>query len=197
MARRRMKLAQYKSRVQHADTLVSTIGPATVPTVHVVLDTEAGARTTTGGAQTVQAGMGTNEEVNIGSVIKNINLFIQAGIRPENSASDDERNGWLEWAFVMVKETETTVPITNLGTLTLGNVCTNMFRNECIFTGSIPLGHQQPNQAEIKIKVPKFKQKITIGDQWRLICHFRDMLVTAVEVNTVRLITSTIYNSWQ
>jgi len=197
VARKRLRLSQTKSRVQHADTLLSTIGPATAPTVHVVLDTEAGARTLTGGAQTVQVGMGTNEEVNIGSIVKNINLQIQCGMRPVEADDDDEANGFMEWALMMVKESEAPILTTNLGTLTLGVVANHMYRNECIFTGFVPIGKQQPNGVNISIKVPRFKQKITFGDQWRFVCFFRDLKVTAVDTDTVRLLTSCIYNSWQ
>ncbi len=197
MARRRLKLSATRTSFQHADTLISVIGPATAPTSMIVLDTEAGARPTTGATTTVQVGMGTNEEVNVGCIVKNINLFIQAGVNSDTATEEDQSNGWLEWAIVMVKESETVLPITLLGIQTVGNVATNMYRNECIYSGCIPMGKAQPNYQEIKIKVPKFKQKITYGDQWRLIMAFRDVSAASIETNSAFIVSSFMYKSWQ
>ncbi len=194
--RRRIPETQRVRPIQHSDSLTSNVGGATAPAAMVVLDTETGARTVTGSTQTIQVGMGTNEEVNTGSVVKYVNLFLQVATRPASATTENDANGWLEWAFVMVKETETAVPITNLGTQTLADVCTKMYRNECIYTGAIPVGHQQPNYVEIKIKVPRFKQRIFIGDQWRFVTFFRDTNTTSVETDSQRLIKSFMYKSY-
>ncbi len=193
--RRSIKLRQISMPVQHSDSLVSTMGAGSVPATMVVVDTEAGARSVTGGASTIKAGAGTNEECNIGDTIKYINLFIEVGARFEATQTDAGR-GWLEWAMVMVKASETVVPITNLGTLTLATVCRNMFRNECILTGAIPVGPTQPVVAEIKIKVPRNKQKLRFGDQWRFITSFRDMVVTSASTTSMRLMKSMIFNCY-
>ncbi len=195
--RRRLKLSATRSSLSHSDTLISTHGPASAPIKHVLLDTEAGARTLTGTPSTVQVGQGTNEETNIGCIVKNINIFLQSAVRPAEADVPDEGVGWLEWAFVMVKETEAELPITNVGVQTIGDIAKQMYRNECIFTGNFPLGLQQPNSNNIVIKVPKFKQKITYGDQWRLYFYFRDVVTTASETNTCRTISSTMWKSWQ
>ncbi len=96
----------------------------------------------------------------------------------------------------MVKESETTTPITNMGVQTLGNVATNMFRNECIFTGCIPVGLAIPNYTEIKIKVPKFKQKLRIGDQWRLLVFYRSQNSASVSTTSMRVVMSCMYKSY-
>jgi len=193
--RRRMSITKLIPPVHHADTLLTNTGGNKAPETMVVLDTEAGARTTTGGSQTIQVGQGTNEEVNVGATVKYINLFLQAAPRTIGGGSDD-RNGWIEWALVMVKETETVVPNTNTGILTLGVICKHMFRNECIFTGAMPVGNQQPNYLEIKIKVPRFKQRITFGDQWRFITLFRDVKTTPTSSDTIRLVKSMFFKSY-
>jgi len=193
--RSKIRLRQISMPVQHSDTIVANIGAGSVPQTMIVVDTEAGDRSTTGGASTIKLGAGTNEECNIGDTIKYINLFIEAGNR-FISPADDAHQGWLEWAVVMVKGSETSVPIDNHGTLTLATICRNMFRNECIMTGAIPLGQTQPAVAEIKIKVPRGKQKLRYGDQWRFITAYRDMLATSTSTNAIRLIKSMIFNCY-
>lgn len=194
MARHRMGITKFKVGIQHADTLIATMGGAKIPTDFRVLETETGARTITGAQQTTKAGATTGEEVNIGDIVKYINLFIQCG--PRATESSDEKGGWLEWAFLMVKETETVVPTTQTGLLTLGTICTNMYRNECIYTGAFPVGTTQTNMQAITIKVPRFKQRIRIGDEWRLITYFRPTISTAVELDAVKTIMSFIYKSY-
>lgn len=194
--RRRASLLQKTSvAIQHSDSLVSTIGGASAPTEHVLLVTN-NARTTTGAAQSIQDGGTTGEGVQIGSQTKYLNIFIQACTRPSASTAD-ERTGWLEYALLMNKESDTTIPITQLGTNTLGDVATKMYRNECIWTGNFPVADGQPNSAELHIKVPKFKQKIRIGDEWKLYCYFRSSVTTSASTTAIRLMTSTIYKNYQ
>ena len=154
------------------------------------------ARTTTGASQVIQDGSSTGETVDIGNQIKYLNIFIQASPR-DSGASDNDRKGWLEYALVMNKESDTVIPITNLGTATLGDVATKMYRNETIWTGNFPVGNAQPNSANLVIKVPRFKQKIRIGDEWSLYCYYRDSKSTSTDTDTIRLVTSTIYKSYR
>ncbi len=182
--------------IQKSNTVVSTIGGATAPATFVVLNPEYGARSVDGSEKTITDNRDTAETCNVGDICKYIHLFAQCSPR-QTATDDDDRTGWLEWAFCIVKETETTVPITQLGVLTLGNVCTNMFRNECIYTGNFPVGNKQPNSMEAYIKIPKFKQKIVGGDEWRFITYFRDAEVTSTAGAAVRLIKSYMYKAYQ
>ncbi len=196
MARqRRMSISKFKTAIQHTDSIIANTGAATIPTVLNVLQTDVGARTTTGAGQTIQDAASTGRIVQTGSIVKYVNLFIQISPRPEIGTRQD-RIGWLEWAFVMVKESETTLPITNLGVQTLGEVATNMFRNECIYTGFVPISQEIAGGATISIKVPKFKQKIRIGDEWRFIAAWRSS--NSADSNTVnmRLILSCMYKAY-
>lgn len=194
-ARRRIATQVIKP-IQHSDTVVANIGAASVPQTMVVLDTEAGARPLTGSTSTIQVGQGTNEEVNVGTTVAYVNLFIQVGNRFSGTVDDSFVGGWLEWAFVCVKESETAVPITNLGVQTLGDVCTKMFLNECIFTGNLPIGERQPNKLDIQLKIPKFKQSIKRGDQWRFVTAYRDMKATSTSTTSTRLIKSFMFKSY-
>lgn len=192
--RRRSLLTRLKVPIQHAGTFIGNQGGATAPHSMTIVETETGARTTTGTAQSTKSFASTDETCNIGDTIKYVNLFLQAASREVETG--DDRNGWLEWALVCVKESETAVPITQLGTLTLGQVCTNMFRNECIFTGAMPIGLTQGNYLPIKIKIPRSKQKLRIGDQWRFITYFRDVKATSTSTSAIRVIKSYMYKSY-
>ncbi len=187
-----VSVTKFKTAIQHADTLLANIGSASVPTEFIVLQTDVGARTVTGAAQTIQDAASTGMVVRIGDIVKYINLFIQVCAR-SNVSAEQNRVGWLEWAFVMVKESETVLPITNLGVQTLGNVATNMFRNECIYTGFVPVSTSVSNGQTITIKVPRFKQKIRIGDEWRFIVAWRSSNSADTATDTQRIILSTLY----
>lgn len=190
-----MRLATYKVGIRKSGTNLLNVGAGTAPQTFNVLETEVGARPTSGAEINIKDFASSGETVNVGDIVKYVNLFIQVCPRLEQGAPLNHV-GWLEWAFVMVKESETTVPITNLGVQTLAVVCTNMFRNECIYTGAVPTGTTQGNYLAIQIKVPKFKQKIRMGDEWRLITSFRSSLSTDVTTDTIRLVRSFMYKCY-
>ncbi len=191
---RRKSTVRTKMGIAHAGTLLSNIGAGSVPTEFEVLETEAGTRSLTGAAQTITDSRTTGEVVNIGDVVKYINLFIQIASR---SDADLARQGWLEWAFVCVKESETSLPITNIGLDTLGVCANRMYRNECIYTGNIPVGLAVPNSLDIKIKIPKSKQTIRFGDEWRFYCYYRSNDSADVSTVDMRLVQSFMYKAYK
>lgn len=199
MARRfrKMRISRTKSRLQHANTSFINSGSADVPDSFVICSTQAGARDLAGGTSTVQSSRTTSDTCNIGDIIKQVNLFIQAGPRQDGAGLGDEKRGWLEWGLVCVKESEAVVPITDMGIQTLGVVLNQMFRNECIFTGALPIGNEIPNYLPIIIKIPKFKQKLTYGDEWRFYTYWRSTDSAAMGTAEVRVVKSFIYNGWQ
>jgi len=182
-----------KASEQHSDTKVFTIGPATDPVSEFIIrDTQQGARLPDGDTDTIQLGRGNNEECNVGDTCKYLNVFIEVGPRLEQITS----TGWVEWALCMHKQSDAPPGNTNLGTNTLGDVCTKYLRNECILTGSIPVGKAQPNYQEIKVKVPKFKQVLRTGDQYILYLHARTVSATETATNTFRVLCSFIYRNY-
>lgn len=189
-----MAIGRFKTAVQHAETSVGNTGAATVESFSF-LETDVGARTTGGAEQVIQAEASTGDVVTVGTVVKYVNLFIECGPRSTIEA-DDDRTGWCEYAVLMNKESDNPIPTANLGTKTLGNVCTNMYRNECIWTGAFPMGTLQPNSTQLVIKVPKFKQTICVGDIWRLVLHFRSVSSTSVSTTAVRFIMSAMYKAY-
>ncbi len=195
MRRRKVRQTRGKQGVQHAGTVVANTGGGSVPEEQTILKTSAGPRNVTGANQNYASQRDTGNLVNVGDLVKYVNLFVQAGARQAQGV--DDATGWLEWALVCCKESETNVPITTLGVQTLGVVCTNMFRNECIYTGCIPVGIDIPNSIPISLKIPSTKSFIRVGDEWRFITYFRDMKATSTSTTSVRLIKSFIYKGYQ
>ena len=181
--------------IAHADTNITTTGGGTAPSKTNVLETEAGARTLTGAQQVIQDNANTGELCRVGDTVKYVNLFIEAAPR-STATTPAESMGHIEWAFVCVKETETAVPITNLGTVTLGVICNRMYRNECIWTGDFPIGLNQPNSMHAMIKIPRSKQTIRIGDEWRFIHWFRSWDSTNDDLNNVKVVKSWMFKTY-
>ncbi len=196
MARHKMfKATRGKIAIKHSDTNLDNVGAGTAPLSFNVLETEGGARTLTGGTQVIKDSADIGEICNVGDLVKYVTLFIQAGTRPDKATPQD-RTGWIEWAFCCVKESETTVPITDIGIQTLGSVCQHMFRGECIYTGAIPIGDTQPVVAEISLKIPKSKSQIKLGDEWRFITSMRSVTSTSASTDVVRILKSFSYKCY-
>ena len=142
MPRRRKPIGLFKNGVKHSGTILANAGAASPPAAQVVLKTSGGPRSTTGSPMTIQSLASTDEDCRTGDTVKYINLHLQCGPRAFPTVEDEEKNGWMEWAFICVRENENVLPITNAGTQTIGDIATQMYRGECVFTGSIPVGGQ-------------------------------------------------------
>ncbi len=186
-----------QNAIKHSDTAILTHGPASIPTETIILNTDIGARTLTGATQNIRDLETTDSTVMAGSTVKYMNIAIYTAPRPGSiSINTDPTIGWLEYALVMVKESEAVVPITLIGSTTLQDICTKMYRNECIWTGCIPISTRVPNCTNLRIKVPRVKQKIKTGDEWRLFIYYRDVATTAVGTDLCRTILSTNFKSY-
>lgn len=136
---------------------------------------------------------GTDEVVRVGDIVKYLNICLQISSR---NTADGKTNGWVEWALVMVKQSETSMPITNVGTLTVGCIAANMYRNESIYSGCLPVGDNTPNAVDLKFKVPKAKQKIRLGDHWRFYYYYRSNDSTDVTQDNIRSVASVMFKSY-
>jgi len=178
-----------KSREKHSGTKVHIIGPGTVLTpFHIIRDTEVGARDPDGGNDTVTLGRSFAEECNIGDECRYVNIHIQAGPRLDDVTS----SGWIEWGFCIVKNSDPLPTNTNIGTQTLGDILTKYLRNECLFTGNVPVGIRNPNSQEIRIKIPKSRQMLRVGDEWTL--FIRGRTVSSTETGTSNFVVLTSFN---
>ncbi len=190
--RRKVRRLLTTPSVKHSGSFLANIGAATAPASMIILKTSGGPRSTDGSPQTIQSASSTDEDCQTADTCKLVNLHIEAGARPDVGAAKD-RTGWLEWSLVCVRENETAVPITRLGVQTLGDVCTAMYRGECIYTGAIPVGDAQPVTGEISLKIPKTKQHIKLGDEWRFITSFRAVDAASTGTATIRIVKSFNY----
>ncbi len=181
-----------KKGVKHSGTLIANVGQGSNVTRLDIMLTSGGQRSTDGSSQTIQSSANTEEICRTADIIKYVNLFIQAGARPD-IGTPEARTGWIEWAFICVREDEKDVPTTQLGTQTLGDICTNMYRGECIYTGSIPVGNAQPITQPISLKIPQSKATIKLGDSWRFLTFFRAVSSTAAGTTNIRLLKSFNY----
>jgi len=173
-----------KDPIKKSGTLIaSPIGPSTNPTAFTLLETVE--RNLDGQSQTIRDTQNTSTVANVGDIVKFINIHIQTGAR-DSEEPEDDTSGWLEWAVIKYKETFIQPPITQLGVKTLGDVCTQMFRGDCLMTGNIPVGGDIPNKEEIVLKVPKIMIKQQIGSRIVLYVHFRSVnsASVATDLNT-------------
>ena len=97
----------------------------------------------------------------------------------------------------MWKDTLLVDPTTaQTGVLTLGNICTNLFRNNCIWTGFIPVFSNGAFGAELQLKMPKFYGKLKIGTELVLYMIFRSTISTDMGTANNRVISSFNYKSY-
>ncbi len=193
MPRRRRSPMLSKPAVKHSGTLLFNDGAANTVHQFDVLKTSGGPRSTTGAPQTIQSFSSTDEDCKTADVVKLINLHLQCGPRNFDTIPPEDRTGWIEWALVLVRENETIVPNTRIGVQTLGDIATNMYRGECIYTGNLPVGGAQPSTGEISLKIPKNKQKIKLGDEWRFLTYFRAVNSASLFTDSVRTVKSYNY----
>ena len=111
-----------KEAIKKTRTLVANMGQGTAPNGMLLIDVPA--RTTTGSTVTIRDDQNTGNSANVGDVCKYVHLIIQAGNRDANVEAGD--TGWIEWAVTFQKEILTTIPTTNTGVVTLGNIAQSM-----------------------------------------------------------------------
>ncbi len=194
MPRRRFikRLTKGKTGTKHAGTLLANIGSGTVViTKQVIIETAAGARTEA--VQEIQDNAFTDETCRTGDCIKFVNIHIQAATRQPTISTSI---GWLEYAVCWKREGETDLTNGSVGTLTLGTIATNRYRNDCIWTGFIPIFMNGAHGAELQLKMPKAKQFLKVGEELVLFVYFRSQLSTATETDNTRVVLSYNYKAY-
>ncbi len=192
--RRKQRQLLTKSFEKHSDTKVHIIGPGTVGVpFEIIRDTEQGARSEDGNTDTIQLGRGNNEECNQGDLCKFINVIIQ--VAPRGSAAA-QKVGWVEWAICLMKESDLDPTKTNLGTNTLGDVCTKYLRNQCLMSGVIPVGQYSSAVQNIALKIPKAWVTLKTGDVWKVFLNGRTSDATATGTDNWMVLTSFLYKNY-
>lgn len=136
----------------------------------------------------------TQDAVSTNAVIKYINVHIQATVRKDVSPANP---GWVEYAFFYRMEQQTTPTINGAftsdnGTQTLGDLATNIYRDKCVWTGSIPVSEQIPMTQNIALKCPPKFCKWKRGMYLQLVIFFRSSNSTDT-TSSARIILSHNY----
>jgi len=183
--------------VKHSSSLVDNTGPGVATFfVHVVYQTDVGARTVSGGIQTIQDSATTENTVNIGNVIKYVNICLECSPRGVEPTNVLDNAGWLEWAVYWQRERLVDPTVANIGVTTAGVVASHSFRENCLMSGCFPIGTRQAMSQDIKIKVPRRCCKVKMGDTLKVLCYVRTSLSTDTRTDSHRLIASSHFKAY-
>ncbi len=198
MRHRRISRQTYgKVPVKHSSTLVDNTGSGVGSFFgHVIYQTDAGNRALAGSVQTIKDSANTEELINVGDLIKYVNICLQASPRGVQPTDELDNAGWLEWALVWHQEKTADPTVANIGVLTLGVVCSHSFRQNCLMTGCFPIGTKQAMAQDIKIKMPKKCARILLGSKLIIYCYIRTSKSTDTRTDSHRLIASSHFKAY-
>lgn len=180
-----------KQGVKHFSTLVDDTGPGVGSFFgHVVYLTDTGARTSSGAEATVKERATTGKVCNVGDIIKYIHVCLQCTPRGVQPTNELDNAGWLEWALVFQREIDVSPTVANIGVLTLGNVCTNFYREDCLMTGCFPIGTKQSMSVDLPFKLPDKCSRLRKGYLLKVFCYVRTSKSTDTRTDSHRLLAS-------
>ncbi len=182
--------------VKHSASFLGNIGNGNGVQTFTPIVTDVGVRLDTGATSTIKSQATTGNTCNVGDVVKYLNLCIEICARGITTYPDAQDNGWLEYAIIKEKETDITPTTANLGTKQLGDICTQVFRGDCMWTGCIPVGAQQPNSLDLKIKIPKIQTKLQQGSKIKLLYFFRSSNSADVRTTSHRIVIACNYKCY-
>jgi len=188
--RRRKRQLLGKVGIKHADSFISNVGSGIAPTLFVLVETDTGARTET--HRVIQDSADTDHTCRVGDTIKYLNVHIQCA--PRTAGLQD--TGWLEYAIVWKREEVVAPTITNMVTMTLGEICTNLYRNNCLWTGNFPINRNGANSVEMVIKLPRKAQRLNVGETVALFCWYRSNDASDMTIDNMRLIQSVNFKAY-
>ncbi len=194
---RHRKVTMGKTPVKHESTLVDNTGPGVGSYfTHQIYVTDVGVRNVGGGVATIKDTATTGSKVNVGDIVKYVNACIQCSPRGANPTQDNDNCAWLEWALVFQKERDVNPNVSNIGVATLGVVCANFFREDCLMTGCFPIGSKQAMSVDLKFKLPIKCVKIRMGYVLNLICYVRTSVFTDMRTDSHRIICSSMFKCY-
>ncbi len=186
-----------KTAVKHASTLVDNTGPGVGSFFgHVIFETEVGARATGGANRTIKVDATTGRIVNVGDLIKYVNVCLECSPRGADSTNIKDDSGWLEWALITQKENTTQPTVVNIGVLTLPVIAANFYREDCLMTGCFPVGSRQSMSVDLKFKLPRKCCNIRLGHRLVLLCYLRGSSSTDTRTDSNRLIASSMFKCY-
>ncbi len=180
--------------IKHSSTLVANTGQGVATFfTHVVFITDVGTRNLAGGVRNIKDIATTGNTVNVGDMIKYVNICLECCPRGANPTNDNDNCAWLEWAVVWQRERDVQPTVANIGVGQLSELCTNLYRENCFLTGCFPIGTKQAMSQDIKIKIPRRCCKIKMGDVLEIICFVRTSNSTDTRTDSHRLIASSLF----
>ncbi len=108
------------------------------------------------------------------SICKYLNIRLQSAVRDVSPSAPGF--GMYAVVFFEKQKAEPTLDAiitAGLGTQTLGDLCRNLYRGDCIWTGAYPVSREIPNVVDIKIKLPQKCVKQERGKYLMLIKSFQ------------------------
>ncbi len=183
-----------KEPVKHSDTLIGVIGNGSSVVTDDLVVTRADDRSTDGTRFTIQESANTGADCLTGTIVKYLRVVLQGAITSDGVLTNTQ--GWVEWAIVFRNETTVAMPSTNIGLRTLGDLCTTMFRGDCLMTGQFPTSVNLPNVEAIMIKLPAKAVKLKVGSKILLYTMFRDADTTDLQTDTVKLVKSWAFKAY-
>ncbi len=193
---KRYRMTRGQVAIKHSSTLVDNTGPGVGSLFsHVIFNTES-ARGTSGGVQNLRNFINTEEQVEVGDIIKYVNICLECSPRGVEPTNVLDNAGWLEWAVFWQRETDKSVGVANIGLLTVGVISSHQFRENCLLTGCFPIGTRQAMAQDIKIKIPRRCCKIKLGDKLRITCYIRTSNSGDMRTDSHRLIASSMFKAY-
>ncbi len=197
-AKKRIKrLTMGRTAIKHGATNLDNIGSGvgSIGTMDLV-KTTVDVRAANGGVQTLQQQIKNDETCQVGDVVKYLNLCLQISPRGANPTNPNDNNGWLEWAIIFTREVDTDCTVVNIGLLTLGVLAGRTFRGDAIFSGCFPVGVNQSNSVDIRIKLPAKCSTLKTGSKIKLNYYFRSSSSTDVRTDSHRFVSSVQYKAY-
>ncbi len=116
----------------------------------------------------------TKELCAANSIIKYINIRLESGVRDVAPQAP----GFVEYAIVFFEKQQAEPTLdagitANLGTQTLGDLCRNLYRGDCIWEDAFRVSRELPEVANIKIKLPNKCMKTERGKYLMFLKAFR------------------------
>ncbi len=195
--RHKRPLTMGKTAIKHASTLISNTGPGVGSFFgHVIYETDVGLRPTGGAVKTIKAEADTGRIINVGDIVKYVNVCVECSPRGVDSSNIKDDSGWLEWALVFQQEANQSVSVANIGIQSLGVTCTNFYRENCFMTGCFPVGSRQSMAQDLKFKLPDKAVKIRMGFILKLFCYLRGSSSTDTRTDSNRLLVSSNFKCY-
>ncbi len=197
MRHRKVRQTLGKVPVKHASTLVDNTGPGVGSLFgHVIFQTDVGARNASGGNRIIKAEASIGDVVNVGDLVKYVNVCLECCPRGVDSTNIKDDAGWLEWALITQTEATTLPSVANLGVQTLQVTAANFYREDCLMTGCFPIGSRQAMSVDLKFKLPQKCARIRMGRRLVMLCYVRGSSSTDTRTDSNRLIASSMFKCY-